>query len=129
MALDCGGWEMAGRLCGAWEATFCGGKGVMGEGPGPWLGRGAAPPTYLIALRGSGLVGRVGGAGGGPAGALGGCLGAGCPCRVHVGAHHARICGGRGDQQISSVATLGTKFTFHILTKVKEGKSRMGEEL
>lgn len=23
---------MAGRLCGAWEATFCRGKGMMGEG-------------------------------------------------------------------------------------------------
>lgn len=31
--------------------------------------------------------------------------------------------------QFSSVVTSGTKFTFHILTKVKEGKSRMGEEL
>lgn len=26
---------MAGRLCGAWEATLCGGKGVTREGPGP----------------------------------------------------------------------------------------------
>ena len=57
-------------------------------------GEGAAPPAYLIALRGGGLIGGVGWAGGGSGRALGGRLRTGGSCWVHVGAHHAGICGG-----------------------------------
>ena len=53
---------MAGRLCGAWEATFCGGNechGRRGWGWGwgwPWKER-SGLPAYLVACCGSRLVG------------------------------------------------------------------------
>jgi len=89
---------------------------------GPCWRREPALPTYLIALGRSRLVGRVGGAGGGPGGALGRCLRPGGPCWVHIGAHHAGIYGGRGASSLPCRVTSGTKFTFHILTKGKENK-------
>lgn len=88
MVLDCGGWETAGRRCGAWEATFCRGEGAMEEDwaqepRGPCRGRGRPPsvpdsPVWEWA----GRMSRS--AGGGPGGALRGCLQASGPCWVHV---------------------------------------------
>ena len=52
---------MAGRLCGAWEATFCRGKGVMGghlTGTLEVVGGGAAWITYLPDNPGWGWAGR-----------------------------------------------------------------------
>lgn len=66
-----------------------------GLGPGHGLAGAGRPGAYLVGLRGAGLVGRVGRAGGGPGRAWGGRLCACGPCRVHVGAHHAGVCGGR----------------------------------
>lgn len=103
-------WTLAGSPCSLWCWSVEAGRWLGGsaepEKPQSMEGRGGCEgqaragsrgqrmtlPTYLVAWGWSGLVGRVGRAGGGPRLGLWGCLCRRGTCWVHVGTDHAGIC-------------------------------------